>query len=217
MPGLSKFLYRFRGLILGAFAIALFASPAAPFPWDTRNTDAGYANALAFCDISALAMFFFSAILRIKSRQHIGDHTRGSTHQADALVTWGPYALVRHPLYLSNLGIAVAIILLHLGPTSMLVPFLVAITLFESALSHIEDQFLHEKFGTEWEKWAKDVEAFNIGPRVFFRKGLKRLKDDYRSKKPVRTVWQSFYADRSTWAWLMFCNLLLILKKTYFT
>lgn len=207
MSKLGQTLYRFRGFILGIFAIALLAT----------DEYTSFANSWNIVMLVALLLFLSGIALRIKTRQFIGEHTRKSTHQAEELVTWGPYAFVRHPLYVSNTLIAVAIIFFHLGPSFLVIPFTLAVSLFEWALSRIEDKFLHEKFGKEWEDWANGVEALNIGIKVFFGKGLKKTFADYRAKKPFRTVWQSFWADRSTWAWLMFYNLLLILKKVYLT
>lgn len=211
----SQLLYRFRGFILGAFALALLVTPAAPFPWDLAGSTIQHKHFVIACDIFAVVLFLAGIVLRIKSRQYIGEHTRGSTHQADALVTWGPYALMRHPLYYSNICIAVAFIFIHLGPSRLLPIFLLAVGLFESALSRIEDHFLHEKFGEEWETWAKEVPALNLGLNLLSKRKRAKIMSNFFAKKPVRTVWQSFCADRSTWAWLMFYNLLLVLKKIY--
>lgn len=210
MSNFSKAIYRYRGFILAALAIALLITPAAPLPYRTPDDH-------DITVIAALLLFLLGAALRIRTRQFIGDHTRGSVHQADTLVTWGPYAYVRHPLYVSNILVSISIVFFHLGPRPALIPFCVIVIAFEWALSIIEDRFLHKKFGKDWETWAKDVEALNFGAKLFLRKGTKRLKADSRSKKPVRTIWQSFWADRSTWAWLMFYNLLLVLKRIYLT
>ena len=40
--------------------------------------------------------------LRVKARRVIGEHSRGNIQEADELITWGAYARLRHPLYVSN-------------------------------------------------------------------------------------------------------------------
>lgn len=213
----AQLLYRFRGIILGALALALLAMPAEPFPWDLTNCSDKYRHVVAKWDVFALVLLFIGVALRIKTRQYIGNHTRGSVHQAETLVTWGPYALIRHPLYYSNMSIAIFFAFIHLGPSLILIPFLFAIVLFEWALSRIEDKFLHEKFGEEWESWAREVPALNFGRNPFFGSGKEEARAKYFAKKPVRTVWQSFCADCSTWVWLLFFNLLIVLTKIYLT
>ena len=75
---------------------------------------------------------------------------------------------------------------------------------FEVALSQIEDLFLEQKFGDDWRAWASKTSAF------FPRFG------DSKHVLPQRTFWQAFFADSSTWLWLLFCNLLLVLRKVAF-
>jgi protein-S-isoprenylcysteine O-methyltransferase Ste14 len=41
-------------------------------------------------------------LLRLWAAAHIGDHSRGRTMRAPRLVTTGPYARMRHPLYAGN-------------------------------------------------------------------------------------------------------------------
>ena len=106
---LSALLYRFRGYILGLIAIALFAFPPSLFPESLCINDcvAGM--------LIAVPLYVASAFLRVQTRRFIGEHTRGHVHAADALVTYGPYSRVRHPLYISNTGFALGIAFFHLG------------------------------------------------------------------------------------------------------
>lgn len=93
------------------------------------------------------------------------------------LVTTGPYAVVRHPGYGSLLMCLVGSCIMHGSPGSWLrvsgmlgVPWVrgatvvgglitaTAIpTLFRRAAG--EDQFLSERFGEEWENWARRVKC----------------------------------------------------------
>lgn len=185
MAKVSDAFYRFRGWVLGLFALALVVIPARP-SMNSRECIVRY---------SAVALFYVSCVaLRIWARRYIGEHSRGKAHDACELVTAGPYAYVRHPLYLSNTGIALGAILLHLGFAWEALPFAAVVIVFEISLARSEDRFLEKKFGEKWHLWA--------------------LKKGEKSKSlPKRSVLASFFADRSTWVWLLFCNLLLILRK----
>ena len=191
----SSFLYRFRGYSLGVIAVVLVLFPPSLFPnkYCINDCIAGI--------FIAVPVYVASMFLRVRSRQFIGEHTRGSVHAADVLVTCGPYSLVRHPLYVSNTGFALGIAFFHLGISVWVVPFMSVVIAFEIMLSRIEDRFLEQKFGGTWRAWALKTPAF--WPRLG------------RSSPvlPQRTFWQAFFADSSTWLWLLFCNLLLVLRK----
>lgn len=193
--GFSAFLYRFRGYILGAFALALVLVPPSRFP------DPFCINDCIAGLLVAVPLYVASAMLRVRARQFIGEHTRGKVHAADSLVTVGPYARLRHPLYVSNTGFACGVVFFHLGITPWVVPFVIAVFLFETGLARIEDRFLENKFGDAWRAWASKTPAF--WPRFGNSCGV----------NPQRSVWQAFFADTSTWLWLLFSNLLLVLLK----
>ena len=195
---ISAVLYRFRGYILGLLAVALVAAPPSllPKPFEFDECVAGF--------LMAIPLFVASAVLRVRARQFIGEHTRGKVHDADKLVTVGVYSRIRHPLYVSNTGFAVGFTFLHLGVSLWVIPFALAVVLLEVELARIEDRFLENKFGETWRKWASATPAFF--PH-FIKLPLYR---------PQRSFWQAFFADRSTWLWLLFCNLVLILRKVVF-
>jgi len=190
---ISAFLYRFRGYILGVIAVALVCAPPSDL---TPST------------LIAIPIYVVSAFLRVQSRRFIGAHTRGHVHAADTLVTCGPYARVRHPLYISNTGFALGVAFFHLGVSLWVVPFMVLVVAFEVSLSRIEDRFLERKFGDVWRNWACGTPAFF--PRLGCPNGS---SCDSKHVPAQRTFWQAFFADSSTWLWLFFCNLLLILRK----
>lgn len=195
MPKVSAFLYRFRGLVLGLLAIALVVDPPSFFP------ERFCINECVGGILVAIPLFIASAYLRIRTRQFIGEHTRGKFHDADKLVTVGVYSCVRHPLYISNTGFAVGFTFLHLGVSLWVVPFVLIVVFFEMTLARIEDRFLEGRFGETWRAWARVTPAF-------FPHFVK-----LPSFRPQRTFWQAFFADRSTWLWLLFCNLVLVLRK----
>ena len=192
---ISSFLYRFRGCILGLLAIALVVAPPSLFP-KSFELDKCVVGILI-----AVPLFVASAILRVRARQFIGEHTRGKIHDADKLVTVGVYSRVRHPLYISNTGFAVGFTFLHLGASPWVVPFALVVVTFEVALARIEDRFLEDRFGEAWRAWARVTPAF-----------FPHLASS--TPHPTqRSFLSAFFADRSTWLWLLFCNLVLILRK----
>ena len=212
----SAFLYRFRGYILGAIAVALVVMQPSMFP---KEFDANDANALCVNDcvvgvVIAILLYVASAFLRVQTRRFIGEHTRGHVHAADSLVTCGPYSRVRHPLYISNTGFALGIAFFHLGVSLWVPPFMLVVVAFEVALSKIEDRFLEQKFGDAWRAWASRTPA--VLPHLCASHGSCSHEKSFCDSKhfpPQRTFWQAFFADSSTWLWLLFCNLLLVLRK----
>ena len=196
----SAILFRFRGYILALFAVALVVCPAAPFPQYLSHISEFVPY------IAALFLYACGIALRVRARQYIGQHTRGNTHEADELVTDGPYAYCRHPLYTSNACIAVGAVFFHLGTSQLLFLFAPALLLFEFSLARAEDRFLEGKFGDTWRAWAQKTPVFPYNPAILFPK---------KAPAPKRTFFQAFKADASTWFWFVFFNLIIVLIKVF--
>jgi hypothetical protein len=83
-------------------------------------------------------------------------------------------------------------------------------------LAQIEDRFLENKFQDTWREWASKTPSFL--PRLRAPSGPCRndssaFSGDSCAIPPQRTFWRAFFADASTWLWLLFCNLLFVLLK----
>ncbi len=82
----------------------------------------------------------------------------GHVKKNKVLATDGPYAYVRHPLYVGNilllLGFSIAS---NLWWSYLLMAFLIYFY-YPPAISY-EDQKLQKLFGEEWETWSKDIHA----------------------------------------------------------
>ncbi len=74
----------------------------------------------------------------------------------DHLITKGPYAFCRHPLYVSFLVIMIGMDLIFRSPTGLIFTFLLSLP---SAVyrARIEDKLLRAKFGEEWDRYARKV------------------------------------------------------------
>jgi protein-S-isoprenylcysteine O-methyltransferase Ste14 len=99
--------------------------------------------------------------LRLKAAATIGPHSRGLSLRAPELVMTGPYAFLRHPLYMGNLIVSTGVLVLSRSflPWLPLVfgpAFLIQYTLFVRR----EERFLAERFGAAWVNYAARVPAF---------------------------------------------------------
>lgn len=190
-----KNLYAYRGWILGAIAVLLFALPSDKF--------VGWSPMLTV----SIVLFVFSVLLRIQARRSIGEHTRGFTHDADRLVTEGIYSRIRHPLYLSNTGIGIAFILSHLGFRPIAALFAAILVGFEVFLSRMEDRYLEGRFGNAWQEWAIKTPAFF--PRILGTKSSVQDKPHFEKRSFAR----AFAADASTWFWLLVAIAIILVRK----
>ncbi|NLL37367.1 MAG: isoprenylcysteine carboxylmethyltransferase family protein [Fretibacterium sp.] len=125
---------------------------------------------LLFCIILALArvtrlsfllglpFVILGQIWRFWAAGSIGRY-RGERVGAEHLVTWGPYALMRNPLYFGN-G------LIGLGWALMSGPWAICIFVAAFALLYLfviiphEESFLHETFGTEYQDYRSRTGSF---------------------------------------------------------
>jgi protein-S-isoprenylcysteine O-methyltransferase Ste14 len=73
------------------------------------------------------------------------------------LIRGGPYAVVRHPIY-SGLSLAVLGTALAVGELrGLLAVGLVAFGFWHKSL--LEERFMREEFGAEYERYCRDVKA----------------------------------------------------------
>ena len=95
----------------------------------------------------------------------------GHIKKNKVLATNGPYAYVRHPLYVGNItlgsGFALASGLWWGIPLFILILFI----FYPQAIKR-EDEKLHRVFGYEWEKWREKTMA--LIPRIMNRKSIER-------------------------------------------
>lgn len=97
---------------------------------------------------------------------------RGEEVKAQCLTTWGPYALVRNPLYVANglLGLGWAWMSGNMPTAMFLGAFYV---LYGVLIVPHEEAFLAQKFGQEYEYYKKRVGRFI--PKNFSRESLSQI------------------------------------------
>ena len=104
--------------------------------------------------VIGLAIAVFGQVFRI--------YAAGFIHKNRKLASTGPYALVRHPLYLGNflilIGFTLAAANLYVG-IAVMVFFLIW---YPAAISY-EDSKLESIFEDEWRDWSKNIRAIIPG------------------------------------------------------
>ncbi|HEY9072292.1 MAG TPA: isoprenylcysteine carboxylmethyltransferase family protein, partial [Candidatus Ozemobacteraceae bacterium] len=122
---------------------------------------------------------------------HIGPTTRTREICADRLVTTGPYAWVRHPLYLAN-ALKITGIAMCAGD----LPVGVLTALFYSAefstMIPYEEAFLKDRFPESFETWAARTPAFLPVPPV--------VEADTVEAAPKWSWAEAFDSERRTFA-----------------
>jgi protein-S-isoprenylcysteine O-methyltransferase Ste14 len=137
------------GLLLECTAIVLafaFRLPSAPSPWRL---------------IPATILGPMAAVLSWTSVQHLGKQFRvhAGLYADHELVTTGPYAIVRHPIYTSLLAILSCTLLL-LTPWEW-APISLAIFILGTEIRvRTEDRLLASRFGMAFETYRKRVPAY---------------------------------------------------------
>lgn len=151
---LQAFLFKNRGLLLSlpAGLLALFGRPGA------QSIAAG------------LPLAFAGELLRCWAVGYSGVTTRNDAVTAPKLVTAGPYAYVRNPLYLGNFITAAGFAVAFTGRNSfsaraaLVGGSLAAMLALYSAIVPHEEEFLHTEFGDEFDRYCERVPR--IVPRL---------------------------------------------------
>lgn len=190
MKRLRQILFRWRGAILAPLAAGLLVV-ARPTPE------------------SLLAGLLLSAVgesVRLWALGYTGEPTRSQDLEAPALVTAGPYSLVRNPLYLGNVlnatGVALCAAGGHGPREGMLLVLGVAAALATvyGACVSVEEEFLAGRFGAPYEEYRLRV------PALFPR----RLRPSAGQGRLQPSSWRF---EASTLAWLAAVWGLLFLRQ----
>lgn len=171
---LGALAFKYRGGVWTAlfFAILVVAHPIASRIW------AG----IVFVILGQIVRFWSAGCIKLY---------RGETVKAQELATWGPYALVRNPLYVGNglIGLGLAWISGNIALVIFIVTFYV---LYGLLVVPYEEAFLLQKFGAEYEDYKKRVGRFF--PRSLSKETIEHIKMgsfDFSilKKSEIHSVW----------------------------
>jgi len=87
----------------------------------------------------------------------------GHIKKNKALATDGPYAYVRHPLYVGNITLGFGFAFASSLWWSLPLLILILLAFYPHAI-HREDENLHSMFKKDWEQWRKETRA--LIPRI---------------------------------------------------
>lgn len=152
----GDFLFRYRSylpiiILLAAFGVYLVQ--------DFHFEGVAKSRWEFFC----LAVAVFGLIIRIITIGYSGDNTSGRNTAegqiADEVNRTGPYATVRHPLYLGNffmwLGLA-----MFTQNTWFIVAFIFLYWVYYERIMYAEEMFLIDKYGENYTSWSAITPAF---------------------------------------------------------
>ena len=152
--GLGQVLFKFRSLtpvpVIALLGFLLWRSRGVPGPggmeWDR------------WLDLAGLSVAFLGQALRFYTLGLVREGTSGQGFVLEAVTlnTRGPYAFVRNPLYLGNLGICLGLLLIAHDPWV----YVIALAFFFGEYFFIiraEEDFLRQKFGAAYEEFLQKV------------------------------------------------------------
>ncbi len=169
----GNWLFRYRGtlpiIILGVGILVYI------YTLDTRGTFLEDKEFFWKCyQILCLMVSLAGVFIRAYTVGHTPVNTSGRNTQnqiADSLNQTGIYSVVRHPLYLGNFLMWLGISLLTCNIAFVTV-FILIYWLYYERIMYAEEQFLREKFGTVYTRWADRTPAFFPNFKLFVKPAL---------------------------------------------
>jgi protein-S-isoprenylcysteine O-methyltransferase Ste14 len=144
---LRAFVFRQRGALLAIPAVVLAAC----------------GKPSAFSIAAGLPLTFVGESIRMWAVGYSGVTTRGDHVMAPALVTAGPYAYVRNPLYVGNFLTATGFAIAFTGKNSpsvraaLIVASLTSMAAIYAVIVPHEEAFLQATFGSDFERYVDAV------------------------------------------------------------
>lgn len=124
-----------------------------------------------------LAVVATAATFRVWAAGFIGVPVRGRRVAAEGLVTGGPYAYLRNPLYLGNLVGTLALT----GMSGLWYGPLIALAVWAAVYANViplEERYLRARFGDEFERYRRAVSRLHPAARAYGeRRGRFSLRD----------------------------------------
>lgn len=153
---LGDFFFRWRSYLpLFLLPVAVYGVARFQYRFGTHATDLEWEAACLLVALAGLALRVWTA--GVVPPGTSGRNTR--SQKASVLNTTGPYSVVRHPLYLANTVIAVALAaFVHSEVVLPVIGLLIAG--YYACMARREDLYLRQKFGPAFEAWSAGVPAF---------------------------------------------------------
>ncbi len=160
---------------LHGFLIFVALALLALFPFKFLRLTHGKFDDLA--EIIGIGMILSGQLLRVSSRGYKSEHSR----QGGALITDGPYSLVRNPMYLGIvlIGLGIVLTLFNWWVALIFAVFFIAVY---ARLIITEEKKLLDCFGEEYQGYQEKT------PRLFPRLST-LLRRDIREYLPLRSAW----------------------------
>jgi len=178
----GNWLFRWRSYLpLILIIIVLLGMGYFEYPGHSEKYDDIWEIICLFTSFSGVGIRFFTVGYTPKGTS--GTNTRKQI--ADSLNTAGMYSIVRHPLYLGNFIIWFGLsAFFHLWWFSLLV--ICIFCLYYERIMFAEEEFLREKFGDIYSKWAEKTPAFIPDIRNWRSSDMafsfrKAIKNEYKS------------------------------------
>ena len=134
--------------VIGVIAVLIAMGFVRPVPLENR--------AYWPVRIVSLVLIALGLALRASSAAFAGHHTRSNRIEAPRLITSGPYAHVRNPIYLGSIILGLGMIGL-LGDPWLLPVYIVTLTLLLVAIIPAEEKYLRHRFGEEYARYRVAV------------------------------------------------------------
>lgn len=140
----------------------------------------------AFIDAFAIGSLISGELIRIWALSHAGKWTRSRRLKAPRLVTTGPYAYIRHPIYVGNFLIGLGMVVI--SEALVFIPvFLVLFAAQYRAIVFEEERFLSKRFGGEFSRYC------DLTPKYFPKSiGIGSSFEFERPQLPLKelgTIW----------------------------
>ncbi len=112
---------------------------------------------------ASLALVLIGLALRAWAGGCAGAHTRNATIEAPRLITGGPFAYVRNPIYLASIVLGLGMVGL-IGDPWMLAFYVGVFVFLYSAIVPAEEKFLRNAFPEDYARYCENVPR--IVPRI---------------------------------------------------
>lgn len=112
--------------------------------------------------------------------------------KANTLNTKGPYSTCRNPLYLGNFLMMLAPVIL-VGNWIFILCFILAFWLYYERIIYTEEVFLSQKFGKDYEEWAKSTPCFIPSFKNFVKSDM-----TFSTKSMIKREYHSLFGLASS-------------------